>query len=279
MERVFTYQRHLRYADSVVYVFLGVVLPLCWAVPSILYNANYITLRSPTRLSIFLSFTLLLFGALLLMVGRELKHTIFVVTEDGLVVKSPTRIRTMPFSAIDHFRYRRPPLLPWYGELRSGRYVVYLPLVIRDLSRLVKLIRERLEAVGNDDVFDIVEIDEFELRSRVNDLAEERTYRALPILVTVSIYALAVSYLVASRIWGLSAVLALAWGLWGVVTPSLCYLIANAAISRRTLRRLRGGSSGTPEAAPQYVFWGAVFALLYLALGIAYRDVCLYFIL
>jgi hypothetical protein len=278
MEKAFTYQRHLRYTHHFVLGAIAGAIVLSWVVPQILYWTDFVYLRSTTRLSLYLTFTLLALGMLVLRAGRELRDTVYIVTNDRLVVRTPTRVGSMLFEAVESFRYRRVAGLVGYGELRSGDTVIRLPAIIRDLSGLVSMVRRLLDEAGRDSVYDREEIERFILRSRVNDLSEERTYDAMPAVSLTALGAALLSFIVAVRIWHLPLLFAIAWSLLSGIVPAASYLVSNTLVSAAVRRRMKRGLD-TPESVDPrqyYVAVGGAALVLYLALGIAFKAYGLY---
>jgi hypothetical protein len=276
MEKVFTYQRHLRYSYHLLLGILGGAIVLSWLVPQILYWNNFLFIGSTTRLSIYLTFTLVAIGMLVLRVGRELRDTRFIVTNDRLVLRTPTTVRSILFEAVERFGYRRVVAGIGYGELRSGDVAIRLPAVIRDLSGLVAMVRRLLDEAGREGAYDRAEIDEFILTSRVRDLGEERTFAVMPTLVLIMGGMAVLGYVTPYRLWQIPLLLAIAWSLMSGIVPAVAYLVSNAVITQVISRRMRRGrqSAESLEPAPYYGAVAVVTLALYLCLGIAFKAYC-----
>ncbi|MBD3317751.1 MAG: hypothetical protein GF344_18340 [Chitinivibrionales bacterium] len=276
MQRIFTYQRYLLFVNYFAFRVIIGAIALSWLVPEALRWTDSILIGSTTRLSLYLTITFAALGGLIVRIGRELKNTVFIVTNDRLVFRTPSCVRSILFEEVERFRCRRVGWFAGYGELQGEKTTIRLPAVVRDLSGMVSLIRRFLDEAGRDSSYDRKEVEAFVLRSRVNDLSEERTFESMPSLLWIIVATTFFSFVVAFRIWQLPALTAIAWSLVGAVFPVASYLTANRLISAMTYRRMRAGDPHPESLEPErfFVSVGAAAFIAYLVLGIAFKACC-----
>jgi hypothetical protein len=144
----------------------------------------------------------------------------------------------------------------------------------------VESLRNRLVSDGREDCFDPRQIERFYRDSRISDLTEERTFGLLRFLGRLTFYTALGSALVSVYVWFLPASFSIAWTLLASSFPAAGYLSATTAISR-DLRPLLGNQKALSgyDPAPAYARAGLTFALAYLAVGIAYREICWYLLI
>ena len=203
MESTYYYHSYFKTIARKLPAFAITLIVLCWLPTLWVYLAIYRNFYFPLiRLSLNGSLMVVFATLLIRMVLRELNKTVFIVTDDALIKKTPYKIKTAYFDQITRFRYVR-FFFKGFGKIDFQGGSIQLPFIIQDLSRFIVDIEGRLSLRGKQHVYDNGEVRLFKQKATVSDAVIGRASASFPAVSRISFWLMFISALIARYYWGL----------------------------------------------------------------------------
>jgi hypothetical protein len=253
----------------------AVFIFLCWLPTILVYLFVYREPYAPLiRLSLNGSMMVVFIALLLAMLNRELLNTLYVVNDDGVIKKTPYKIKMAHFGAIRRFRYVRFPFVNGFGKIEYQGGAIRLPFIIEKLPECITDIEKRLEARGNQSIFDAENIAAFKQKAMINERIILQMSRAIPAIFRTALGFMLGSWLVAQNLWRLPLRWVIFWALCGFIFPLSGFVLAHWEITRNLERGMRKHDftfQSIDELRTYYLFGLGTF-LAYLAAGIILKS-------
>ena len=274
METIYYHYSYFNTIGKKIPAFTAVLIFLCWLPTLCVYVFVYRDLYPPLiRLSLNGSMMVVFFALLSALLNRELQKTVYAVNDDGVVKKTPYKIRFAPFSGMTRFRHVRVPLINGYGKIEYSGGTIRLPFIIEKLPECIGDIEKRLEAHGKQDVFDVENIMTFKQKAMISELTMHRISRAFPALSRIALGFMAGGWITAQNLWHLQLRWVILWALCGYIFPFSGFVFARWHIARGLERRMNKRDLSLPsiDEVKAYYLFGLGTFLAYLAAGIVLR--------
>ncbi len=274
MERIFRYQPHFRQPDGIVASVFALLLLATWSIPLVVWLAPNMPLNPIFNLAVWLSVTIILIALFATILNRDIRETVFVVSDRRLARATPRGALALSFADVIEYSYRRLPFVKGWAVVRTRAVLIRLPLLIENLPECAALIRNRLLACGNLAAFDNRQIERFIQEARISDAAGKRVARSLRPLVALSIALMLFSGLVAVRLWRMPALLSVAWMVCGMSFPLAGFFISEMLIRRQMRKRMiqAPDTPTAPDTRGIRFAAGLITALAYLLCGIVFQH-------
>jgi hypothetical protein len=274
METVYRHHSYFKTIGKKMPAIAAVFIFLCWLPTLLVYVFVYRDLYLPLiRLSLNGSMMVVFFALLTSILNRELQNTVYIVNNDGVIKKTPYKIKVAQFSGITRFRHVRFPLIKGYGQIEYSEGTIRLPFTIEKLPECIGDIEKRLETLGKQDVYDAENIRVFKQKALVSERTIDRISRAFPALSRISLGFMAGGWLVARDLWHLPLRWVILWALCGYIFPFSGFVLARWHIARgleRGMNKLDLSLPSSDEVKAYYLSGLGTF-LAYLAAGIILR--------
>ena len=282
MEQTFRYHR---YVFVMAKKLPGVSLSLigaCWLPPLFLYLVVYREPYMPLiRLAFIISLTVVFMALLLAMVLNELCNTQYIVSDTGIIKKSPYKVKVVHFEGAGRFRYVKIPLFKGFGELSALQGGLRLPFLLDRLPQCISAIKQGLDATAAHNVYETGNINAFIAEARRYQAGIYRMQRNMGGLFQVALWNMIIGGFIAQVFWNALFRWVLCWSLISLVIPVAAYLITEALMQRMAARREDAAPEFIVDASPDdkadtfevqaYRYAGAVTAAAYLVAGIVFK--------
>jgi hypothetical protein len=209
------------------------------------------------------------------LLNRELQKTVYAVNDDGVIKKTPYKIRFAPFSGMTRFRHVRVPLINGYGKIEYSGGTIRLPFIIEKLPECIGDIEKHLEAQGKRHVYDAENIFSFKRKAVLGEYTIRRIYGAFPMLSRISLGVMVGGWLTAQNLWHLPLRWVIFWTLCGYIFPFSGFILARWHIARGLERGMNKPDLSLPsiDESKEYYLFGLGTFLAYCMSGIILRIV------
>ncbi|HUI93259.1 MAG TPA: hypothetical protein VLX68_13515 [Chitinivibrionales bacterium] len=272
MEETYTTSTELAgFERLALFLLLGLFLTCLFCAAAGVSAASVRMFSSYARLTIDVFLTGLFLGLVRLTLTREMRDTVYIVSDDRLTKRSPFRIVSVAYGQIAEFRYVQVPLLLRYGIIRypGGRLIISLRA--RNCYGLICALREKIARTGGA-VFQENNIAAFKAAARSNESANERLARLMPYGVGITLLLGVADPVIALFLWGLPFFPSFAWSVF-----SQFLFIAGIAVAETILasvsRRTAAAGPRPAGEADIYLMAGIVAFVLYLSCGILLKAI------
>jgi len=277
MPKKFFYHPSISLVKQILVSLSYIFIVICWIIPFLLHGPLSIYRPQLLRFAIYMSLTILLALYFFHVVFYELKNTVFILTKDRLIRKSPIKTTIIPLSEVTAFRYIRFPFR--FILIRTSPRTIRLFLIIKNLSDLVQSLQEYFERENKHSVFNDLEIAKFKHRALVADFNLNQTFHIIKPLISITLSSILFSALTACWLWRLPLLFASIWIISGMLFPLIGYLIAYFLITRRFSLQLKQNPLTLPscDTSRIYTLTALSIATAYLICGIIYKNFWIYF--
>jgi hypothetical protein len=273
-ERKFYMHPKISVIEEMLFSCAYMAIIICWAFTFLLLDQYSYYRPHFIRLSIYISFTILLIVNLLHIIITRLKKTVFVLTDRSVIKVSPGRAITFQFSDIVSFRYKRFIIGNGFGYIKTLKRKVYIFFTIKNLSEFIDLLQGRLRTLDRHSVFDEKEINEFKYRALLVGFTMEKTFFLIRCLIYTILSTLLLNYVIAFHIWQLPFLLAFLWILYGLFLAISNDLITRFLFMKNVLNQLKRSPESTPvcDILKIYSYTSLVTIIVYFVCGIIYKK-------
>jgi hypothetical protein len=223
-------------------------------------------LVSYVRLGVYFAATGLVWALLRMVLAKEMRQSIFIVSGTTLTSVRPQRIITISLDSVRSFRYVRLWLVPAFGLVRSGEGAVRITLRTKNLECLVSTLVARFDSLGKTGVYDKRGMDAFLRDARRSDEATQRMRLLLPRYCGSIVLACTVCMVTALYVWMFPLFLSLLWSVFGLLLFVNSIRVAEYILGRRSV--FSSDSADSPTVAKAYFLSGLCTVVLFLCSGI-----------
>jgi hypothetical protein len=209
------------------FFFLGatILFLLSWT-PTLLSLLLYDFLYGPAlRASLFLTATLIMGGLLYLIVKKELRSVEFIITDMGIIKRTPYKIKMIAYKDITGVRRYRIPLVRGCAAITSGKQVVLLPCPILHFQSLLGSLQKEL-VQRQCPSFTPEQVESLEREAEHFRAAQERIKHALPFVTGWILLTPVFSLFTAVACWKMELVPSIAWAVSSLLFPVMGYFAA-----------------------------------------------------
>ena len=274
METTYYYHSYFKTIARKLPVFTITLIVLCWMPTLWVYLAIYHNFYLPLiRLSLNGSIMVVFATLLIRMILRELNKTVYIITDDAIIKKTPYKIKTAYFDQITRFRYVR-FFFKGFGKIDFLGGSIQLPFIIQDLSRCIVDIEGRLSLRGKRHVYDNDEVRLFKQKAMVSDAVIARASISFPTVSRISFWLMFASGLIARYYWGLSLRWVFFWSLCGFVFPYAGFLASLTHVARKLERGMDKStfSLAIINETHLYRLYGLMTLMLYFFAGVLFKK-------
>lgn len=270
MDKAYRSFGYFDHAERAIAVSAGLPALTAWLLPLLVSLFLRLRLVNPVRVSLSLSILLGAGAFLALRLARDIRRTVYVLTDTHFVRRGPSGTVGLALESIVSFRHRRIPGTNGFGIVRTRSHRIIIPFILQGLPDLARNLRRALERVGNGSVSGVEQFETFQRRAILNEHSTRRVFGRIPLLLFLCPFSFLCGLTVARVFWYYSPLRAWLWGVVTLTCPVVWLLVADALLTRTAGAVLH--SSGTmPELDERKYFvlsaWGVLAA--YLLLGIA----------
>jgi hypothetical protein len=275
MEETFTTSTELSAHERLLlFLLVGLFLACCFCAAAGFSAAATRVFVSYTRLALDVFLTGLFLGLIRLTLTKEMRDTIYVVSEDSFTKRSPYRIVSVAYGQITGFRFAGVPFLLRYGVVRYPGGSITISLRTKNLLGLIsalqeKIIRAQTPAFREDNLV------AFKRAALATEGANNRLGRFMPYCMGVTMLLATVNTITALFLWRLSFFPAFAWSLFGL------FLFLAGIIAAETVIAFGNKPAARPALPPRtasgdadaYLLVGIIVFVIYLSCGILLKTV------
>ena len=276
MDKKYFYHPSMFISEHIFISILYSLIMISWIVPFILNNKFENFQFSIFRISILITFTFLIASHLIKTLFANLKGTVFVLTYDDIIKKTPRKIITIPYADICQFKFIRFPFTSGYGLLKSSDDKIRFLFFIDNLNDLLTKLEDNLHMWKKESIINKKEMDKFKYVAAVSKYVNDYVFHSIKPLITVILYITISSVIIAFRIWNLPPVEALTWTLYSIIYPLLSYLIIHYLITQKISQQIRDAKMkvkdiGSIDTSRIISYSVLISAIIYLLSGILYN--------
>ena len=271
METIYYHHSYFKIIGKKTPAIAAVFIFLCWLPTLYVYMFVYSELYLPLiRLSLNGSMMVVFLALLSAMLNRELQKTIYAVNDDGIIKKTPYKIRFARYGEITRFRHVRFPLIKGYGKIEYSGKAIRLPFIIEKLPECIGDIEKHLDLNGKQSVYDADKIRTFKQKALISEHAIHEISRAFPVLSRIAFALIIGGWLTAQNIWHLPFRWVMFWALCGYIFPFSGFILARWHIGRGLERGMNKQDLTLPSIDEErsYYLFGLGTFIVYLAAGI-----------
>jgi len=271
MTRKFFFHSSISQVKTIVVYSAYLMIILCWLIPHVFESPLLLYRSQLMRFSTYFTFTVLIGAYLVQMVFFQFRNTVYGITENQLIKRTPVKIKTINFSEITSFRF-----LPFFGtgRVKTPTQTMYLSLIIDNLPELLESMERCLENAQRADSFDKKEIDAFKRYAHIAGFHLNHSTRIImPLYYTIALW-LFIGALPALFIWTVPLPAALIWIVCGIIFPCSGFLVATAIILWNVSLQLKRDGLINPgyDTSTVYLYTALVTILAYLVCGIIFKN-------
>jgi hypothetical protein len=275
MDTTYYYHSYFKTIARKLPVFTMTLIVLCWLPTLWVYLAIYHNFYFPLiRLSLNGSMMVVFVTLLMRMILRELNKTVFIITDDAFIKKTPYKIKTVYFDQIIRFRYVRFFWFKGFGKIDFQGGSIQLPFIIQDLSRCIVDIEDHLSLRGKQRVYENDEIRLFKKKAMVSDVVIARASALFPTVSRISFWLMFISGLIARYYWGLPLRWVFFWSLCGFVFPYAGFLASLTHVARKLERGMDKSTFSLPIINEMHLYrlYGLMTLVLYFSAGVLFKK-------
>jgi hypothetical protein len=275
MEKNYHHYSYLNTLAKKIPRFAIALILLCWLPPLFVYLFLYQGFYAPIiRLSFMCSLVITFIALLSSIILHELRGTVYVVSETGIIKKSPYKVSVIHFDRVAEFRYVHFFFFNGFGSISVPGRVIRLPFIIEHLPELIQDIQNRLNDQGKQNAYSAQNILEFREKSLVSEQGVSRISNAIPRLYQIVIIGMAESAFVAQTFWHMSIKPVLFWTLCGLIFPIAGFVVAELFLSFKSIKALRQKSPDGVfiNESNVYLYVGVITAVVYMLMGIVLKS-------
>jgi hypothetical protein len=272
-KKVYNYQKRFTYLEAPLYSLIIVLFIASW-LPAIVGLSFYGQLYSSTiRFGIFLDFSILIMSGIIFLVRSELKKTMFLISEDVIVLKAPGKLRQIFFSDIVLCKHVQ-TLFSEHIRITSSDKTIELPFSINGIYDLVLTINERIITANKSAVLEEITPGSMISAARLRKFGYYREKNAFYPLIFSTILLTVLNVLIAYKVWELEMVPIFMWSIIGFIIPINVFTFGEYIISSQIKKHEKESGTEYPGQffMTSYIFSGLVFLMLYLCAGIAFKT-------
>jgi hypothetical protein len=274
MEETFTTSTEMTGPERLlVLLLLGLFLACCFCAAAGFNAAAARVFASYARLALDVFLTGLFFGLLRLTLTKEMRNTVYVVSEDSFAKRSPYRIVSVAWGQITGFRFAGMPFLLRYGIIRYPGGSVTISLRTKNLFALICSLEEKITRAGTTALSED-NLTAFKRAALASEAANARLGRIMPYCLGMTMLLSTVSTVTALFLWRLSFFPAFAWSLFGLFLFLGGIVAAETVIAFGNRGEVRPAFSQANAAgdADVYVLVGIIAFVAYLSCGILLKT-------
>lgn len=267
MQKKFFYHPSIFLINQVIVFSSYIIIVSCWIIP---YLFDGLLREHLFRIALYISLTILFGIYFFKVIFYNLGNTMYILDDDRIIKKSPSKTTIIPFSEITGFRYLKP--VAGFGIIKGSNKSIRIPLFVENLFDLIQSLSETLTQEGKQSVFIESEINRFKHNSLVTDFNLRQTYIVItPFFYTVLLF-LFLSSITTFLIWRPRLLQSLAWILFSFLFPLGAHLCATFYIARKVSVQLKQGDDVQPscDTIKIYSMTALITGVIFLILGILF---------
>jgi len=235
--------------------------------PTILYIFLYGEPYGPAlKAASYLTGTSVMALVLLFLVRREIRGSQVVLTDEGIIRKSPYKVITVGYEAFTSVTYKKVPGIRGYLRIGAEGGTLRIPLLMENASGLIGDLVRVLDNVNNR-CMKPADADRLRIEARRADEAHGRARKATGPLACALLTTVFFNLYVSVYHWDLMMSSVIAWGLIGFFFPLFAFYLAEHRYISET-----GLSGNTSRKKPDYLFYGFITFIIYCISGILFRN-------
>jgi|GEM_PF-2290193 len=273
-KKVYNYQKRFTYLEAPLYSLITVLFIASWLPAAIGYSVYGHIYPSTIRFGVFLDFTILILIGIVILLKSELKKTMFLISEDVIILKAPGKLRQIFFSDIVLCKYAQ-TLFSEQIRIVSNDKTIELPFSINGIYDLVLTLNERIITANKSQTLDEPEPGSMICAAHMRKFAYYREKQAFFPLIISTLLLTVLNIFIGYKIWELELVSVFMWAVIGFIIPINIFTFSEYLINREIKKSEKQADTITFEKSHMstYIFSSLIFLLFYLCAGIAFKTV------
>ncbi|MBN1983338.1 MAG: hypothetical protein JW795_17510 [Chitinivibrionales bacterium] len=267
--------------NSIRYGFFSIIM-IFLAIPYLLSDELVVYRPQLIQLSIYISLTLVCILLLISIGFNEVKKTFYILSPDGIIHKTPYKLIPIEFNDVVRFSYTFLPFGFSFAMLKSSsNKKMYIGSAVENLTDLIEDICSLLRSHDKQSTFDEKRMERFIQQAKVTDFHAYHAIKTIKPLLLVCASSGLLSTLVTLFLWEIPSFFSLLWTIYGLLFPLTGYIIAHIALNSVMVWHLRHQKDFQEQKWIKtiYTYVGVFTALTYLACGILFRSLWMYYYL
>jgi hypothetical protein len=203
-----------------------------------------------------------------------LVKTVYVINDDGVIKKTPYKIKMAHFQKMIRFYYVGFPFAKGFGKIAYTEGTLCLPFIIQNLSQCIADIENHLMLSGKQDVYDNENIRRFKRKALISDTIIAQAFLSVPQVLRISLWLAVAGGFVARYYWNFPFQWVMVWCVIGYIFPVAGFLSSQWFMAYRMEHTMKTTDLTVPrlDEFGTYRVFGLAMLLLYLLVGIILKQ-------
>lgn len=273
MEKNYTISAGLSGSERMGLLGFGGLLLICWtlSMAGLMFSTPGV-FSFYLRLSLDMTLTFVFVLLIRLFLTKEMRQTVFTVTDTALLKKNPYRLITLYYEEIAGLRFVAIPFIGRFLSVRHSRGSVRIPLRVAHCSDLIKSVLDSMAQSGPVASTSERAVSRYIKAVFIGEKSDSRLRRMTPVFTLAILLTVCAGIFSSFFIWDLPLYAVFVWLLYGLLIDSLWILFSERMLSAGLAKEfdLIGEKAECVDFSGIYFRTAAMFLAIYLGSGILF---------